>query len=101
MMKSFGSTGDISDGVSRGVGGYEATVDEVGVGRVEGPVGRLIGMGMVSERRFELREVTEPERMERVSMALSSSVKDGGGGGLGSDRRGWLVSAFLSSLPPH
>lgn len=100
VIKSSGSTGDISDGVSRGVGGYEAMVDEVGVGREEGALGRAIGIGIVNERRFELRDVTDPERMERVSMALPSSVIDQGVGGTGSDICGWLVTWCLCVPPP-
>ena len=73
MMKSLGSVGDSSDGVSRGVGGYEAMWEDVGVGREEGAVGRAMGIGIVRDNRFELRDAPDSEVMERVSMTLSSS----------------------------
>lgn len=56
------------EGVSRGVGGYEAMVDEVGVGRVGSALGGAMGKGRVRERRFELRDTEDSERMDRVSL---------------------------------
>ncbi len=62
-MSSSGPAGDESADVSNGVGGTIG--DGVGVGLE----GRLFGgaIGRVSERRFELRDVVDVDRAERVS----------------------------------
>lgn len=73
-------------------------LDDVGVGREDGAVGRAIGIGMVRDSRFELRDATDSDLVERVSMTLSSSIR-GGSGGASSAMRGRFVS--LCSLPPH
>lgn len=62
-------SGDLSEGVSIGVGGIE----EVGVGLE----GKLLGgaIGNVNDSRFEFREVVEVDRVDRV---CDVSLRDGG-----------------------
>jgi hypothetical protein len=76
-------------------------VDDVGVGRVGCAVGRAIGIGIVRERRFELRDAEDSDRIERVSMKLSSLADGGGGGGMFSNVRGRFVSPLRCAPPPH
>jgi hypothetical protein len=65
-MKSFGSTGDMREGVSSGVGGNAGVVVEAGVGRRGYADGGT--MGKVRDSLFVLLEVVEADRAERVSI---------------------------------
>lgn len=69
VMKSFESTGDASDGVSKGVDGKEAVVVEAGMGR-EG-LGFGGAIGSVRERRCVVRDAVEADREERFSIRSS------------------------------
>lgn len=86
-MKSFASVGDLTVGVSLGVGGKEGKVVEMGVGRDGAWVGSAIGS--VRDNLFEFREVVEADRVERAPKdgggdSKASSVS-GGGSGMVSD----------------
>ena len=76
-------------------------LDEVGVGRDEGAVGRAMGIGIVRESLFEFRDATESDLIERVSMTLSSPVTDGDGGFASSETRSRPVRLSSCTLPPH
>lgn len=99
-MKSLGSTGDISAGVSSGVGGLGAPFEDVDVGREGDAQGRAMGIGIVRDSRFELRDAPDSDLMERVSMTLSSSDR-GGTAGAPSDVRGWSALLPACPLTPH
>lgn len=80
-MKSFASVGDLTIGVSLGVGGKEGIVVEIGVGLDGVCVGRAIGR--VRDSLLELRDVVDSDRVERAPKedggdSKASSV-DGGG----------------------
>lgn len=86
-MKSFASVGDLTVGVSLGVGGKEGAVVEIGVGLEGAFDGGAIGN--VSDSLFEFRDVVDSERVERAPNedggdSKASSV-GGGGGGIASE----------------
>ena len=93
-MKSPGSTGDMSEGVSEGVGGNEIAA-AAGVGREGLGVGGAIGR--VRERRFGFREADDAERVERVS---ERSSRDGVGGVDSMSSATFLASVPTRGRPP-
>lgn len=84
-MKSLASVGDLSKGVSLGVGGKDGIVVEMGVGLDGACVGRAIGS--VRESLFELREVVDKDRVERAPNddGGDSKASSAEGGGIISD----------------
>lgn len=82
-MKSFASVGDLTRGVSLGVGGKEGIVVEMGVGLEGACVGRAIGS--VRDSLFELREVVDSDRVERAPNDEGGDSKASSVGGGGSD----------------
>ena len=94
VIKSFGSVGDVTNGVSRGVGGNEVAVVDAGVGREGYAVGGAIGS--VSESRLVLRDAVDPDRVDRVSR--SSFLEGDGDGGTESDCKP-LASAVSPPQP--
>lgn len=80
-MKSFASVGDLTVGVSFGVGGKDGSVVEMGVGLDGAWVGSAIGS--VRDSLFEFREVVDADRVERAPKdeggdSKASSVSGGG-----------------------
>lgn len=82
-MKSLASVGDLTRGVSLGVGGKDGAFVLIGVGRDGEFDGGAIGK--VNESLFEFREVVDSERVDRapnegVGDPRASSAGGGGGG---------------------
>lgn len=104
VMRSLGSVGDRTDGVSSGVGGKEVVVVDPGVGRDGYAEGGA--MGSVSDRRLVLREAVEPERVGgRVEVVSGKSTAGGcregvGDGGTESSAQRVAATEVCLSWPP-